>query len=81
MSKVIKKKLKIDGMHCNSCSMSIDFDLEDTEGIKSSKTSYASQECEVEFDEEKLSIQQIIEVIQKTGYQAQIKHAEQTNPN
>lgn len=71
MSKVVKKKLKIEGMHCTSCSMNIDFDLEDA-GVKS-KTSYAAQICEVEFDEEKLSIQQIIEVIQKTGYQAQMK--------
>ncbi len=73
MSKIIKKKLKIDGMHCTACSMNIDFDLEDTKGVKSSKTNYATQVCEVEFDEEKLSIQQVIEVIQKTGYQAQLK--------
>lgn len=73
MSKIIKKKLKIDDMHCTSCPMSIDFDLEDTKGVKSVKTSYASQICEIEFDGEKLSIQQVIEVIEKTGYQAQIK--------
>lgn len=60
-------------MHCTSCSMNIDFDLEDTEGVTSVKTSYASQECEIEFDEEKLTLKQIVEIIQKTGYQAQIK--------
>lgn len=70
MSKVVKKKLKIEGMHCTSCSMSIDFDLEDLPGVKSSKTIYAKQECEIEFDEEKLSIEQVTEAIQKTGYQA-----------
>lgn len=72
--KIVKKKLKIDGMHCTSCSMSIDFDLEDTEGVKSVKTSYASQECAIEFDEDKLSLQQVIEVIQRTGYQVQNKN-------
>lgn len=66
---VVKKKLKIDGMHCTSCAMTIDFDLEDL-GVKS-KTSYAKQECEVEFDEEKVKLQQILETVQKSGYKAQ----------
>ena len=62
--------LKIIGMHCTSCSMTIDFDVEDIEGVTSAKTSYAKGETEVEFDQEKISIDQIIKVIKKTGYQA-----------
>lgn len=65
---MIKKKLKIQGMHCSSCAMNIDFDLEDLEGIKSAKTSYARQECEVEFDEGKINHQKIIQTIKETGY-------------
>lgn len=71
--KVVKQKLQIDGMHCSACSMNIDFDLEDVEGVKSSKTSYAAQICEVEFDQEKLTIEQIVVTIQKTGYKAVLK--------
>ena len=74
MSKIIKKKLKIDGMHCTSCSITIDWDLEDMTGVKSAKTSYQSQECEIEFDEEQLSLEEVIKTIQKTGYSAQIKN-------
>ena len=74
MSKLIKKKLKIDGMHCTSCSITIDWDLEDLAGVKSAKTSYASQECEVEFDQEQLSLEEVIKTIQKTGYSARIKN-------
>ena len=69
MSKIIKRKLKIEGMHCSSCALSIDFDLEDL-GVKSAKTSYAKQETEVEFDEEKIKPQKIIDQIKKTGYKA-----------
>lgn len=76
MSKVIKKKLKIEGMHCISCAMNIDFDLEDLDGIKSAKTSYAKQECEVEFEEEKIDTQKIILTINNTGYQAQLRSDE-----
>lgn len=67
---MVKKKFKIIDMHCTSCAINIDFDLEDAAGIKQSKTSYAAAVCEVEFDEEKLSVQQIVKVIQKAGYSA-----------
>ena len=70
MSKIIKKKLKIEGMHCTSCAMNIDFDLEDIEGIKSAKTSYAKQECEIEFESDKVIDEIIVETIKKTGYNA-----------
>ena len=33
--------LKIDGMHCTSCSLSIDGELEDLPGVISASTSYA----------------------------------------
>jgi copper chaperone CopZ len=53
--------------------MSIDGDLEDyVKGIKSAKTNYAKQECEVEF-EEQVEITQIINQIKETGYQAEVK--------
>ncbi len=69
-----KTKLKIIGMHCTSCAMSIDGDLEDTEGVKSAKTSYASQVCEVEFEEEKVTPEKIISIIRKVddNYDAEI---------
>lgn len=65
-----KIKLKIDGMHCSSCAMNIDFDLEDITGVKEAKTSYAKQETEIEYDCKKVSDEQIIVQIQKTGYTA-----------
>ena len=68
----VKRKFKIEGMHCTSCAVNIDMDLEDLDGIKDTKTSYAKQESEVEFDEEKLNIEQIITAIKKTGYRAQL---------
>lgn len=59
-------------MHCASCAMSIDGDLEDlVKGVKSAKTSYAKQECVVEFEEE-VKIEQIITQIEETGYQAEV---------
>ena len=72
MSNFVKTKLKIEGMHCSSCAMNIDFDLEDLDGVNSAKTSYAKQETEVEFDTEKLVLEKVVEQIKKTGYQANL---------
>lgn len=71
MKNLIKKNLKIIGMHCTSCAMNIDFDLEDL-GVKTAKTNYAKQICEVEFDEAKINIDDILRSIEKTGYKAEM---------
>lgn len=67
---MIKKKFKILDMHCHSCALTIDWDLEDVEGVKSSKTSYTKGETEVEFDEERTKPEVIVETIKKSGYVA-----------
>lgn len=72
MSNIIKRQLKIDGMHCSSCAINIDFDLEDLDGIELSKTNYAKQETEVEFDEDKITIKEILLQIEKSGYKPSI---------
>lgn len=64
--------LKIHGMHCTSCAFNIDGELEDTEGVKEAKTSYAKQETEVMFDQEKVSLEKIQSIIKELGYQTEI---------
>lgn len=65
-----KLKLKILDMHCSGCAMSIDGDLEDTEGVIESRTNYAKQVCEVMFEQNKISEDKIIEIVKQTGYTA-----------
>lgn len=62
----IKKKLKIEGMHCSSCAMMIEGELEDI-GV-TAKCSFAAQIVEVEFDNQKISDGDIAKAIQKAGY-------------
>ena len=66
----MKKTFKIEGMHCNSCAMLIDMDIEDLPGVKLCKTSYAKSKTEVEFEESKIKPETLIEVIKNTGYKA-----------
>ena len=69
---MIKKKFIISGMHCTSCAMNIDGELEDTEGVKQANTNYAKSQTEVEYDESKLNDKRITEIIKKTGYTASL---------
>ena len=62
-------------MHCTACAMNIDGDLEDTDGIEEATTNYAKQHTQVTFDEEKISMQKILEIIKKTGYDASVYEA------
>jgi Cu+-exporting ATPase len=66
-----KIQLKIEGMHCTSCAMDIDFTLEDIEGVKSAKTNFAKQITEVEM-EESLEVEKLRNAIQEVGYTASI---------
>lgn len=61
--------LSIKGMHCISCAMDIDGELEDN-GVKCAKTNYAKSKTEVEFDENRINEEKIIQIIKKTGYEA-----------
>lgn len=72
MSETQKIKLKIQGMHCSSCALLIDSDLEDLDGVSSANTSYAKQVGEVDFDPDRVSLEKILDTINNTGYKAEV---------
>lgn len=59
-------------MHCTSCAMNIDGELEDTEGIIESNTNYAKCATEVKFDPDKISENKIIKTIKTVGYSVEL---------
>lgn len=61
---------QIVGMHCSSCAINIDFELEDLEGVKEAKTHYAKQKSQVTFFPDRVTHEQMIAVITKLGYEA-----------
>jgi len=63
-----KVVFKIDGMHCTSCSMNIDGELEDTKGVISATTSYAKATCKIQFDPAKVTRAKLQKVIEELGY-------------
>lgn len=63
-----KVQFSVSGMHCVSCGMNIDGELEDTAGVISSSTNYAKATCSVEYDPKKVTESDLTRVITKLGY-------------
>lgn len=62
-------QLKVTGMHCTSCAMNIEGELEDLQGVKRVNVHFAKQLTQVEYDETQVDSHQIITTIEKLGYQ------------
>ncbi len=61
---------KINGMHCTSCSLNIDGELEDTAGVLSANTSYAKAQTTVQYDPEKIQPKKLKKIIEALEYTA-----------
>lgn len=66
----MKTTLAIKGMHCSSCAMSIDEELEEVPGVTRAKTSYARQRSEVEYDPNEATFETLIAAVVRAGYEA-----------
>ena len=67
---MIKKTFKIPDMTCSNCAMKLE-SLEDSlDGVKEINASYHRLEMVIEYDESKLTDEQIVAAVKKKGYQA-----------
>ncbi len=60
--------LTIDGMTCTNCQNRIEQELKHTAGILTAQVSYRTGLAEIEFDPEILTLNRVIEIIQKLDY-------------
>ncbi|ALV63429.1 Copper-transporting P-type ATPase, probably, exporting, copB [Thermococcus sp. 2319x1] len=61
--------LKVNGMTCAMCVKTIEMALAELEGVKAAKANLNSETVFVEFDESKVSLNQIIKAIEDVGYE------------
>jgi copper chaperone CopZ len=67
---MMKKTFKIPDMTCSNCAMKLE-SLEDSlDGVKEINASYHRLEMVIEFDESKLTDDQIVSAVKKKGYTA-----------
>ena len=62
----MKKTLEIEGMHCMSCSKLIEMELEDS--VNTISVNHETGKAEIDFDENKISEQEIKNKIKKSGF-------------
>jgi len=60
--------IKTKGMHCHSCEILLQDALEEINGVEKAKADYKTGIVEVEFDENKVTKDKIIEIIKSEGY-------------
>jgi copper chaperone CopZ len=66
-------KLKIGGMTCVSCESRIERKLKSTAGVTDAEVHYSNGTAVVSFDEEKISLTEIIGIIEKLDYKAEVQ--------
>jgi copper chaperone CopZ len=67
---MIKKTFKVPDMTCSNCAMTLE-SLEDVlDGVKEINASYHRLEMVIEYDQSKLTDDQIIAAVKKKGYTA-----------
>ena len=67
---MIKKTFKVPDMTCSNCAMKLE-SLEDTlEGVKEINASYHKLTMVIEYDETRLTDEQIVAAVKKKGYTA-----------
>ncbi len=64
----MRKDFKVEGMSCINCARTIELTLKKTPGIRSVKVSFELGRVSVEYDEEKVSPQEIARRIEELGY-------------
>jgi copper chaperone CopZ len=62
--------IAIDGMHCDKCAASVAKKLKATDGVKDATVTFDSKAAKVTFDDAKVSVEKIQEVINSTGFKA-----------
>lgn len=63
-----KERLKIVGMHCATCALTIEKASKKLPGIKEVSVSLAAEEAVIEYDPFKISLKDVVREIRKVGY-------------
>lgn len=67
---MIKRIFSVPDMHCSNCSMRLEGIEDELAGIREINASYHKQQMIVEFDETKVTEEQIVAAVKKKGYRA-----------
>lgn len=66
---IIKETYPVSGMTCAACVRKIETVLKRTEGIIDASVNFASEKVTLEYDDEKINLPHIEEIIKGIGYE------------
>lgn len=69
-------KLSVAGMHCGSCSKTVQTALTKLDGVQAAKVSYTRKNAEVKYNPATVNEESIIQTVNATGFTATVKSAE-----
>lgn len=67
-----KKTIKIEGMTCAACSKAVERVTKKLDGVNESNVNLATEKLNIEFDENKISLEDIMSSIDNAGYKAKL---------
>lgn len=70
---MMKAVLRIEGMHCGACALNVDDALQELDGVRRSKTSYARARAKVDYDETRVALDDLQLAVAQLGYEARPK--------
>lgn len=62
--------IRVEGMHCGNCASSIEKKLKATAGVQDVRVSFEKKEAWIKFDDQKITVAKLREVINSTGFKA-----------
>ena len=62
--------IRVEGMHCKGCAASIEKKLKATPGVEDARVSFEKKEAWIKYDDQKISVAKLREVINSTGFKA-----------
>ncbi len=76
-AKDVKTDIKVSGMTCGSCAVSVKSALTKVKGVKSVDVSYEKGQATVVYDDAQTNEQQLRDAINKTGFKAEVSQEKQ----
>ena len=66
--------LKVNGMTCGGCATSVEKALTGTDGVAKARVSYERGRAVVKYDDQKVTVAKLREIINSTGMTCEVKH-------
>lgn len=66
------KEFKVEGLKCSGCAKTVENAVSAVEGVEKASVDFEAKKLIVEFQQNRVGEQKIIEAVSKAGYQAEL---------